>query len=236
MHIRADLAAAHDRAWCRLAASGTWWTGVERIAIAAETRAAADCRLCRMRRDALSPEGVNGIHDGPGALPAAIVDVVHRIGSDPSRLSEAWYRRVVDRDLPDTHYVELLGVIATVLAIDTFRHALGLEPWPLPSPAPGAPRRHRPAGAKPGAAWVPMIAPDDLTPEEPPIYAGKSGANIHRAMSLVPDEVVGFFDLDDVMYLPDALLRDFDREHRSISHAQIELLAARVSALNRCVY
>jgi hypothetical protein len=30
-------------------------------------------------------------------------------------------------------------------------------------------------------------------------------------------------------------MRDFSREYRAISHAQIEL-AARVSALNRCLY
>ena len=33
-----------------------------------------------------------------------------------------------------------------------------------------------------------------------------------------------------------ALLRQFDREPRAITHAQIELLAARMSALNQCVY
>jgi len=37
-------------------------------------------------------------------------------------------------------------------------------------------------------------------------------------------------------YLPGAVMRDFSREHRAISHPQIELLAARVSALNRCLY
>jgi hypothetical protein len=236
MEIRPDLAAAHARAWRRLAAPGTWWSGADRVAIAAEARAAATCRLCRARREALSPEGAAGTHDGPGRLPADVIDVVHRISTDPSRLSERWYRRMVGGHLPDTHYVELIGVIATAFAIDTFRHALGLDQWPLPAPEAGSPRRQRPAGAKSGGAWVPMIAPEDLTSDEPPIYQGKSAANIHRALSLVPEEVVGFFDLDDVMYMPDALLRDFGNEYRSISHAQIELLAARVSALNRCVY
>ncbi len=52
----------------------------------------------------------------------------------------------------------------------------------------------------------------------------------------MPDEVVGFFDLDAVQYLPDRVLRDFGREYRAISHAQIELVAGRVSSLNGCVY
>jgi len=37
-------------------------------------------------------------------------------------------------------------------------------------------------------------------------------------------------------YLPGTAMRDFSREYRAISHAQIELLAARVSPLNRCFY
>jgi hypothetical protein len=68
------------------------------------------------------------------------------------------------------------------------------------------------------------------------MYRNRSAANIHRALSLVPEAVNGFFDLDDAMYLPDALLRKFEEEPRAITHAQIELLAARVSALNRCLY
>lgn len=83
---------------------------------------------------------------------------------------------------------------------------------------------------------MPILAPEDVGPVDPDLYAGLAGANIHRALSLVPREVIGFFDLDTAQYLPDKALRDFGREYRDISHAQIELLAARVSALNQCVY
>ena len=55
-------------------------------------------------------------------------------------------------------------------------------------------------------------------------------------MSLVPAEVKSFFDLCEHHYLGPLEMRDFGREYRAISHAQIELLAARVSALNRCFY
>jgi len=236
MRMREDLTAAHDRACQRLARPGTWWTGTERVAIAAEARRATACRLCRQRRDALSPEQVTGTHDQPGDLPPHVVEAVHRIRTDSGRLTEAWFRRMRAAGLSEEHYVELIGIVATVIAVDGFHHALGLSPRPLPAPEPGEPTRRRPSGAKPGGAWVAMVAPEDLTPDDPPIYQGKSGAFIHRALSLVPDEVIGFFDLDDAMYLPDALLRDFGREYRALTHDQIELLAARMSALNRCHY
>ena len=79
MQIRSDLTAAHDRAWRRLAKPGTWWTGAERAAIAAEARHATACRLCHARKDALSPEAVQGDHDHLGALPPHVVEAVHRI-------------------------------------------------------------------------------------------------------------------------------------------------------------
>src|SRR5436190_2451461 len=88
-----------------------------------------------------------------------------------------------------------------------------------------------------GPAWVPWIEPEDLTEAEAGIYPTvRPPANIHRAMSLVPAEVRSFFDLCEHHYLGPLEMRDFGREYRAITHAQIELLAARVSALNRCFY
>ena len=62
------------------------------------------------------------------------------------------------------------------------------------------------------------------------------GNIIYQAMSLVPAAVKGFFDLVVNQYLPPQAMRDFDNEYRAINHAQIELVAGRVSALNQCVY
>lgn len=108
---------------------------------------------------------------------------------------------------------------------------------PLPSRAGGAPTEERPSGAKPGTACVDWIEPADLTDAEADIYPrGRAPANIHKAMSLVPAEVKSFFDLCEHQYLGALEMRDFGREFRAITHAQIELLAGRVSALNRCFY
>ncbi len=239
-NIRPDLTAAHDRAWERLARAGTWLTGGERIAVAAETRASAACPGCAARKAALSPEAPIPPHATATALPEARIDLIHRIATDADRLSHGWYMRVVPSILAVEAYVETVGVIAETIAVDRFDAALGRPLRPLPAPNAGAPSQIRPPAAKLAGAWVPTVAPEDLTPADPPaahtMYARRSAANIHRALSLVPESVVGFFDLDDAMYLPDAQLRDFAQEPRAITHAQIELLAARVSALNRCLY
>jgi len=237
MAIRDDLAAAHARAWAHVARPGSWWDGTTRVAIAGETRNASSCSLCRRRKEALSPFAIEGTHDSLGQLSEIVVEVVHRVRTDPGRLSERWYRGIVASGLSEEQYVEVVSVVAHTVAIDTMARGLGLEPTPLPAPEPGSPSHYRPKGAKPGSAWVPWIEPAGASASEAGIYpSDRPPANIMKAMSLVPDEVRSFFDLVTHQYLPGAVMRDFSREYRAISHAQIELLAARVSALNRCLY
>ncbi len=234
--VRSDLAATQQRAWARLARPGEWLSGAMRIAIAEETRAAEACEFCRERRAALSPYAVTGAHETATDLPDALVEVIHRIRTDPDRLTRRFYEDALAGGLGDADYVETVGVMATVIAVDSFCDAMGLPRHSLPAPVPGAPRRRRPAGAKEGLAWVPTVAPEDLTDAEAGMYDGLAAVNIHRALSLVPAEVIGFFDMDSAHYLPDAQLRDFGTEYRALTHAQIEFLAGRVSAINRCVY
>lgn len=240
--IRRDLAAAQALAWSEVGAPGTWWNGAERVAIATETRHAAQCRLCAARRQALSPSMVAGEHDSLGVLPAPAIEAIHRIRTDPGRLGHGWYRGIVEAGLDEERYVELVSMIAITVAVDTFRRASGLEPWPLPAPKPGTPTRRRPAGARPGVAWMATLLPDDCTAEDPDLYQARPGPRrrgggyVHHALSLVPRSMMHWWDMFEVMYLPSAAMRDFAREYRAVSHAQIELLASRVAALNQCVY
>jgi hypothetical protein len=235
--VRDDLVAAHGRAWKRLAAPGTWLSGAERVAIMAETRNAADCGLCRRRKDALSPYTVDGAHDRLSALEDGLIEVVHRVRTDSARLKPAWFEQVTGGAVTVERYVETVGVLAQTVAIDTFARGLGLAPWPLPVAEDGAPTRRRPQGLGEGEAWVPLLAPEDATGAEADLYpAGRPAAYIRRALSLVPAELRGFFDISDTQYLPAAAIPDFATEHRAISRAQIELVAGRVSSLNGCVY
>jgi len=233
--VRGDLPAAYRRAWRRLAAPGTWWTGAERVAIAAEVRQAARCRLCQQRKLALSPELVDGSHESVGKLPAAAVEVIHRVVSEPARLTRSWFEKQLATRLTDAQYVEIIGVVVSVMSIDTFQRGLGLPPEPLPEPLPGEPSRRRPAGARAEGAWVPMIAERRATGEESDLYVKGRIANVLRALSLVPEEVRGLRDLSAAQYLSPDQLVDL-RAGRALDRAQMELLAGRVSALNECFY
>ena len=236
--MRQELQDALSSAARALGQPGVWWTSAERLKIARETRRARSCPLCRRRKEALSPHAVVGSHESATDLAPAAIEAVHRVVSDPGRLSEAWYRRLGDAGLADEAYVELLSVVAMTTALDTFDRATAAASRDLPQPSPGTPTRRRPHGAKPGLGWMPMLAPADVAPDDPPLYtsAGRSGGNVHLALSLVPEAMMQFWDLFETMYLPQHAMRDFGHEYRAIEHAQIEMLAARVAVLNQCHY
>jgi len=237
--VRSDLTEASENGWRHIARSGTWWNSKRRLAIAAETRQATTCALCQRRKAALSPESETGAHDSLGELSETLTEVIHRVRTDSGRLSRAWFKKMLASGICDAEYVETLSIVAITTALDSLSRGLGAEPQKLPVAQIGEPSRHRPSGAKRTIAWVATLEPEDVDDTDPDPYPGKSPElvfNVHRGLSLVPVETAAFFALDDVLYLPQAAIRDFSTEPRAISHAQIELLAARVSALNQCLY
>jgi hypothetical protein len=238
MPARAALMDAIEVAWRRLSQAGTWWTGAQRLAIAAEARAAEHCGLCRRRKAAVSPYGVSGTHGGSGHhdLPAEAIEAAHRLKTDASRITERWVREMCEGPLGEERYVEIVSVVAMVTLLDTFDDALGRPRRAWPEPIDGEPTRRRPHAARRDLAWVATLAPEAVGPGDPNPYRQHGDKNIHRALSLVPQEVINFFDLDVEFYLKDHEIRDFANEYRAISHAQIELIAARASAINRCYY
>jgi len=241
--MRPALEAAQYIAWRRLGSPGTWWNGASRLAIAREARAAPACAFCAARAAALSPLTVPGHHDiAESSLPIAAVEAIHRIRTDPGRLGETWFLHLRDAGLTEDAYVELVSVVAVTVAIDTFRRGAGLPLLTLPDAVPGSPSHRRPSGARPGLGWVATLAPEDRTENDPDLYQDnpgprrRVGANIHRALSLVPDSMIHWWDVLEELYQSGPQMRDYGTDYRAISHAQIELLAARVAALNRCEY
>jgi hypothetical protein len=242
MTFRPELLAAQATAFEFLGRPGVWWTAQQKVAIVAETRHATTCPLCRTRRAAAIPATVIGTHDTITALPAPALEAIHRIATDSGRLGETWYRRLLGPDLTEAQYVELVAIVAITVAMDRFRVGAGLPPLDLPLPMPGLPTGTLPQDTKPGLAWMPVLHPDDWAPPTPDLYRSVPGprergrGNIHLALSLVPDAMIAWWDLFEPMYLRSSEMRDFTREFRAVSHAQIEMLAARTAALNQCIY
>ena len=234
--IRDNFAESHQRFWDRLAQPGAWWDSRQRLDIARESRAATTCELCARRKTALSPQGVTGTHDHATDLPDSAIEAIHRIRTDPGRLTRSWFDSVIGESLSIEQYVEILGTLVALTSIDSFCRGVGLEPHELPSAQPGDPHGYRPEAAAPEESWVPMIPADANHGAEADLWPiGRTG-NVIRAMSLVPDEVRTLGDLGAVHYLPNVEVRNPEARPAHLDRPQTELIAARVSALNQCFY
>ncbi len=233
--VRPAFGDTHGLFWDRLGRAGAWWTGVERIAIASETRTAWSCRLCAERNEALSPDAVSGAHDvAASSLPAAAVEAVHRLVTDASRISKPWLDGLYAQGLTDGPYVELVGTVTSVVSIDSFCLALGLALHALPESLAGAASGYRPANLDNDTAFVPMLDADLTGTPEEDLWPATGAPNVYRALSLVPDETRGFLSLSASHYLggPGVVAA----ADSALSRPQTELLAARVSVLNECFY
>src|SRR6266480_3225160 len=96
------------------------------VPVRKDLREAARCALCGERRKSLSPGAVQGRHDGSHTLPEKVVDAVHRIRSDPARLSRSWFDAVIAGGLEVTRYVELVSVTSVMAGLDYCARALGV--------------------------------------------------------------------------------------------------------------
>jgi hypothetical protein len=234
--VRGDLTASHEAAWAAIAAPGTWLGGAQRVAVAAEIRHARGCAHCARIREALSPNAVEGVHESLGAIGPAQVELVHRVVNDPGRLSERWAQSVLALGLEDGEYVEIVGIVAMVMMMDACAQALGVPLRVLPAPLAGEPTRYRPPGARKQAAWLPLVEPEDAVEGDGPMYPSPKAGYIYRGLSLVPQSLRDYWALGFTHYLPSDQVYRFDGSIRAISRPQVEVLAARVSALHQCAY
>ncbi len=232
-----DVIRTHALLLSRLAHPGTWFSGSERIAIAGEVRAAGSCDFCRLRKEALSPYSVKGAHTtAPGGeiLAPELIDRIHLVVSDAPRMTKAAIDALGEVGLNAKHYIEALGIAATVRSIDQACRGMGVPRHALPTPVGGEPSHETPPGLGNIGAFIPVIASAPPPSPNEDLW-GKQTVNVIRALSGVPDAVRDIKLLADVQYVS---LDDFEDPslRRTLSRPQMELIAARVSAVNECFY
>ena len=216
----------HEEAWRMIAAPGAFWSAAERVQVVAEARAATVCALCAERKAALSPFAVDGEHDAVSDLPSALIDMIHRIRTDPGRYTRTVFDGVLGGGISREHYVEAVSIVNASVIVDTMHAALGLPLPDLPVPQSGKPAGQPEPDVVDEGAWVPLTRVDDRTAT----VTGLPGApNIARSMGCVPSAVALFFTAFRGHYA----LRDIPL---AVSQAQAEFVASRVSALNQCFY
>ena len=93
--VRDDLVTAHQESWRQISQPGANWTAIERVHFVEESRQAAICTLCQERKQALSPATVKGEHIHLGHLPLGVVEIIHKMSTDPGRISRKWFDDVM---------------------------------------------------------------------------------------------------------------------------------------------
>ena len=154
-------------------------------------------------------------------MPAAAVEVIHRVVNDSGRLTRQWAEVQID-ELGDGPYAEVVGVTAIVTALDVYARAIGDLPLELLPPVDGPPSAERPDGVGDVGAWIAMT-------EE------KALANVSRALSLVPRTNATWRALVTESYSRGPEMLELTWE-RALTRPQIELVAAQVSLLQECFY
>lgn len=206
--VRGSLLVAMRQAWDRLAGPGAELTGAQRLDVAEVAR--------RANRDSHLPPW--GRREGPTD---PIGRVAHEIAGGAQRVDRGWASaRIVEVGAPA--YVETVAVTATVVALDVFAEAMGVAPEPLPV-------------ARPGPAHHAVVDETVDIGAHVPVAAASAGANVGRAMSLVPDAIALFFGVERAFYAAGAEFQELVWD-RALSRPQVELVAARTSAVNECFY
>lgn len=221
MNTDDPIVGSQSQATAALAETGDWLTGAQRLDAWAQVRDAGKNPLDRERRSAVSPYAVDGFHPATELLSEMAVEVVHRVASDPGRLTRSWARKAI-AELGEETYTELVAVTAVATVIDTLDYLLGEPVRPLPLPVAGEPGRLRPEGVGDIGAWVSQSL-------------DKQRANVSRALSLVPVTNGTWRSLVSDCYSRGAEFLELEWD-RHLSRPQVELTAARTTALNECFY
>ena len=228
--IPSEMLDAFNEFWERLAEPGEWWSGKERIAIADEIRKAHDKKV--------KPQNVplNEISDKPKSIISPLTkEVVRKVTCESHKIDKEWAAQATELMGPGK-YSELLSIVVNLLPVDIFCRLSGRPVVSLPVHKSGKPTKQIPEGIVSGEAHVPWVK-DWI------------GPNVARALSYVPNDNQIRMKLVSSMYLGSDISKDSSQftdltkfismrwdEEEPLNRAQVELIAARTSAINECFY
>ena len=212
--------------------TGTWGTAAQRTAIAAEARAA---RCAAGVQESVDDEELRELAELPEAARRLARDVaLGGVGIDRDYCTQAQSEGVTEGA-----YVEIVGLVARLAHLDVFARGIGVPSRPLATPTDqSTPSFERPVEAKQEGFFTASIPSAPEGGELAESIFGKAPApNILRSLSLVPDEARRLNRIMDQEYFSMETIFDMTySSHAALSRPQIELVAAKVSALNQCFY
>lgn len=230
--VAPHIEALHEEELESLTRCGTWWSARERAALAAEARRA------RCETGAQESCGDETTADSV-ELPEPARRVVRAAARGGIEIDRAFCEQARADGLGEEAYVETVGLAARLAHLDVFARGIGVPSRALPAPVD----RTEPACERPPVATaegfytasVPSAPAGGELAES--IFGPGPAPNILRSLSLVPEEARRLNKVMDTEYF--SLETIFDLDYSSlpaVSRRQIEIVAAKVSALNQCFY
>jgi len=214
--VREDLAAAHTETLADLGRPGDWLRGDEKVALIEVVRAA--------RAEAEQPPWYRPSveRDDFAPLPAAAIDAAWRLTNHPGTLTPEWYHETVAALPSPEYYVEVVGLVAVINAIDRLASILDFAPLPLPEASADEPTRPTiPAAVS--RHWVPTAL-------------DAAGANVLRALSVAPSATEMRTRVGAAHYMDRDGMADMNFTRGELDRRQIELIAGVTSMHNECFY
>ncbi len=235
LEIRPDLTAAHAHVWEKLAAPGTWWNGVERLAIAEVVRTALDDKEPPPPWVSASSSG--RVAHNP-ALRSQLQDAVYRLTRHAGTLTEDWYLSMRDATaITHQQWVEVIDVVISVASVLRFAQLAGIDRPEFPTALDGEPLRQEQPSKPANHHWVPVVHLEDMTTELEPFYEGLPViAPVIRALSSVPAAMDTLSVLSGAQYIPNREMVDLNWTRGTLSRRQMEFVAGRLSAHRECFY
>ena len=230
--VDAALQKIHEVQLNALGGPGTWLTGIQRVALVEEIRAA------RIEAGVQETAGLPAPVGGDADLSPVAKRVAREVAVSPAAIVREFYEQAVEDGLSDAEYVEVVGIASRVANLDIIARGIGVPPRAIGTPRGGEPVRRRPSTAIAEGAWVDTVPAgprggDDAREQ----YGEAMMPFIIRALSLVPAETLAHLELEEAQYLPLWRFAEFDyQHHEGLTRPQVEVVAGRVSAINECFY
>lgn len=205
-----------------LAAPGQTLTSAQRIEVAQRARDAAPRPLWDTAPDLFSfaheTPGADAVTDGLSPFLQALTD---RVAVESRSLNRETVSQIVER-IGDAMYAEVVAIVAQVVPIDHCLRAIDQPLEPLPASGTGEPTNKRPEGQRDIGAFIVATDPFD-------------GPNVARSLSLAGPDNALRLKIVRSMYSGSSF-GEMIWTDRALTRPQIELVAARTSALNECFY
>lgn len=219
--MEASIVELHRDELAHLAGPGTWLSAEERLATVRAVRAAYARRGGELRTEV-------------SILPEDSLRLIERVANAPRLLTREDCTGALKAGMSSGEYIETISLVSRTINLDVFARGIGARALELMPPVDGDPSHESPPAIAEGA-WLPSVP---AGPQARDVY-GSAGPQpfIYRALSSVPQEARRCIAGGNVQYLPLDKFMDFSYSHQpGLSRVQVEIVAARISALNDCFY